>query len=48
MCLGSFFTRFASEIESDAVGNYTRAKACLAELEIDPESVNDEDMSSLR
>lgn len=45
---GSFFTRFASEIESDPVGNYTRAKACLVELEIDPDTVTDEDCSALR
>ena len=33
---GSFYTRFASEIESDPVGDYTRARMALQELEIDP------------
>jgi len=45
---GSFFTRFASEIESDPVGDYTRAKAALQQLDIDPETVTTEDLSSLR
>jgi len=45
---GSFFTRFASEIESDPVGDYPRAKAVLQQLDIDPETVTDEDFSSLR
>jgi len=45
---GSFYTRFASEIESDPVGQYTRAKACLEEIGIDPETVTDEDYSALR
>lgn len=40
--------RFASEIESDPVGQYTRARAVLQELEIAPDTVNDEDLSSLR
>ena len=31
-----FYTRFASEIESDPVGDYTRARMALQELEIDP------------
>ena len=29
---GSFFTRFASEIESDPVGEYTRARQALEEV----------------
>ena len=29
---GSFFTRYASEIESDPVGDYTRARQALEEL----------------
>ena len=45
---GSFFTRFASEIESDPVGDYTRARMALQELEIDPDDVTTEDYSSLR
>ena len=45
---GSFFTRFASEIESDPVGDYPRAKAVLKQLDIDPDTVTDEDFSSLR
>jgi len=45
---GSFYTRFASEIESDPVGQYQRARACLEEIGIDSESVTDEDFSSLR
>ena len=45
---GSFFTRFASEIESDPVGDYTRARMALQELEIDPDDVTAEDYSSLR
>ena len=34
---GSFLTKYASEIESDPVGDYPRAKACLKELGFDPE-----------
>jgi hexokinase len=30
------------------VGNYSRAKACLSELDIDPSTVTDEDFSALR
>lgn len=45
---GSFYTRFASEIESDPVGEYDRAKACLAELGMEPETITDEDCSALR
>lgn len=45
---GSFFTRFASEIESDPVGDYTRARMALQELDIDPDEVTTEDYSSLR
>jgi len=45
---GSFYTRFASEIESDPVGDYTRARMALQELEIDPDDVTTEDYSSLR
>lgn len=43
-----FHCRFASEIESDPVGQYTRAREVLQELEIAPDTVNDEDLSSLR
>ncbi|CAB4057369.1 HK [Lepeophtheirus salmonis] len=35
---GCFYTRFASEIESDPVGDYTRTKAVLEELEMDPDT----------
>ena len=45
---GSFLTKYASEIESDPVGDYPRAKACLKELGFDPEEVSNEDYSSLR
>merc|ERR1712223_2198803 len=45
---GSFYTRFASEIESDPVGDYTRARMALQELDIDPDDVTTEDFSSLR
>merc|ERR1719458_388938 len=45
---GTFYTRFASEIESDPVGDYTRAKAALQMLDIDPDTVTTEDLSSLR
>ena len=45
---GSFFTRYASEIESDPVGEYTRARQALEELGIDPEEVTDDDCSALR
>ena len=45
---GTFVTRYASEIESDPVGQYSRAKACLAELGIEPDTVTDEDCSALR
>eukprot|EP00096_Caligus_rogercresseyi_P013471 TRINITY_DN6113_c0_g1_i1.p1 TRINITY_DN6113_c0_g1~~TRINITY_DN6113_c0_g1_i1.p1 ORF type:complete len:536 (+),score=189.85 TRINITY_DN6113_c0_g1_i1:261-1868(+) len=45
---GCFYTRFASEIESDPVGDYTRTKAVLEELEMDPETVSEEDCSALR
>ena len=31
---GSFYTRYASEIESDPVGDYTRARMALQELDI--------------
>lgn len=46
--LGSFFTRFASEIESDPVGDYTRAKAVLQMLDMNPDTVSTEELSSLR
>ena len=46
--IGTFYTRFASEIESDPVGDYTRAKAALQMLDIDPDTVTTEDLSSLR
>ncbi len=29
---GTFYTRYASEIESDPVGEYPRARACLEEV----------------
>ncbi len=45
---GSFYTRYASEIESDPVGEYPRARACLEEMGMDPETVSDEDCSALR
>lgn len=45
---GNFFTRYASEIESDPVGDYTRARMALQELDIDPDDVTTEDFSSLR
>ena len=45
---GSFFTRYASEIESDPVGDYTRCRQALEELGIDPEEVTDDDCSALR
>ena len=45
---GSFYTRYASEIESDPVGDYTRARMALQELDIDPDDVTTEDFSSLR
>merc|ERR1712008_557881 len=45
---GSFYTRYASEIESDPVGDYTRARMALEELDIDPDDVTTEDFSSLR
>lgn len=45
---GAFFTRFASEIESDPVGDYTRCRQALGELGLDPDQVSDEDCSSLR
>ena len=41
--LGVFYTRYASEIESDPVGEYTRATMVLEELGIDPEDVTVED-----
>jgi hexokinase len=45
---GNFFTRYASEIESDPVGEYNRARMALQELEINPDEVTTEDYSSLR
>jgi len=45
---GSFFTRYASEIESDPIGDYTRTRQALEELGIDPEDVSDDDCSALR
>lgn len=46
--LGAFYTRFASEIESDPVGEYVRARMALQELDIDPDEVTTEDYSTLR
>mgnify|MGYP006863872208 CR=1 FL=1 len=40
---GAFYTRFASEIESDPVGDYTRARMVMEELDIDPDEVTAED-----
>lgn len=45
---GSFFTRYASEIESDPVGEYDRTRQALEELGIDPDDVSDDDCSALR
>ena len=45
---GSFFTRYASEIESDPVGDYTRCRQALEEIGVDPEEVTDDDCSALR
>jgi len=45
---GSFYTRFASEIESDPVGDYTRTRQALEEIGLDPEDVSDDDCSALR
>jgi len=44
----SFFTRFASEIESDAIGEYTRCRQALQEIGMDQDNVTDEDCSTLR
>ena len=44
----SFFTRFASEIESDAIGDYTRCRQALDEMGMDQEIITDEDCSTLR
>ena len=40
--------RFASEIESDPVGEYTRTRQALEELGMDPDDVSDDDCSALR
>ena len=45
---GRFYTKYVSEIESDPVGDYTRARMALQELDIDPDDVTTEDFSSLR
>ena len=45
---GSFLTKFASEIEKDPVGEYTRARRCLESLGMDPSTISEEDFSSLR
>ena len=45
---GSFFTRYASEIESDPVGDYTRCRQALEEVGLDPDEVSDDDCSALR
>ena len=45
---GAFYTRFASEIESDPVGDYTRARMVMQEIDIEPDDVTPEDYSSLR
>ena len=41
--VGVFYTRYASEIESDPVGEYTRATMVLEELGIDPDDVTVDD-----
>ena len=43
---GRFQTKYVSEVESDQVGDYARARAVLAELGI--EDPSEEDMSSMR
>ena len=43
MLIGVFYTRYASEIESDPVGEYTRATMVLEELGIDPDDVTVDD-----
>ena len=45
---GAFFTRYASEIESDPVGDYTRCRQALEELGVDPDEVTDDDCSAVR
>ena len=45
---GSFLTKFASEIEKDPIGEYTRARKCLDSLGMDPLTITEEDFSSLR
>ena len=45
---GAFYTRFASEIESDPVGDYTRARMVMEELDIDPDEVTAEDYRWVR
>ena len=41
--VGVFYTRYASEIESDPVGEYTRATMVLEELGINPDDVTVDD-----
>ena len=43
MSIGVFYTRYASEIESDPVGEYTRATMVLEELGINPDDVTVDD-----
>ena len=45
---GSFLTRYVSEIESDPVGEFTRARAVFAELFGPDQRVTDEDCSAVR
>jgi len=45
---GTFFTRFASDIESDPVGEYSRTRQALEELGMDSDDVSDDDCSALR
>ena len=45
---GSFSTHLASKIESDPIGDYKQAKTALQMLDIDPDTVTTEDLSSLR
>lgn len=45
---GSFYTRFASMIESDPVGEYSNCRQALEEMGMVPEDVSDDDCSALR
>ena len=43
---GRFYTKYVSEVESDPVGEFTRAREALKDLGMD--NVNDEDCSAVR